>query len=172
LVSGKLHRHEAGLLDRVRPTKCTPILFVGSSPSQDEKLPTIAPDTWASTGNPSIRKLTSSIVAPASFSRPIAMALKSAPDRGARDWKFARRRRAGSSNGSRPAPTGTSNSPSNPEFFIGITREWGQAEQLATFGELIDHEVTTGCFEEPIEMRPSRHRRHGLCIGDHKVPSR
>ena len=89
-----------------------------------------------------------------------------------RDWKFARPRRSGSSNGSRPAPTGTSNSPSNPEFFIGITWEWGQTEQLATFGELVDHEVTTGCFEEPIEMRASRHRRDAFYIGDHEVPSR
>ena len=85
---------------------------------------------------------------------------------------FARPRRSGSSNGSRPAPPGTSNSPSNPEFFIGITWEWGQTEQLATFGELVDHEVTTGCFEEPIEMRASRHRRDAFYIGDHEVPSR
>jgi hypothetical protein len=65
------------------------------------------------------------------------MALKSAPDRGARDWKFARLRRSGSSKGSRPAPAGTSDSPSNPEFFIWVTREWGQTEQLATFGKLL-----------------------------------
>jgi hypothetical protein len=172
LASSKLHRHEASLLDRVGATKCTPILFVRRSPSQDEKRPTVASKYLGIDRKPSIRKLTFSMVAPASFSRAIAMALKSAPERGARDWKFARPRRPRSSNGSRPAPMGTSNSPSNPKFFIGITREWGQTEQIATFGELVDHEVTTGCFEEPVEMRPSRHRRDVLCIGDHEVPSR
>ena len=89
------------------------------------------------------------------------MALKSAPDRGARDWKF-RRPEIRLLKRLLPGHNGDLKQPVEPGVLHWIIREMGQAEQLATFGELVDHEVTTGCFEEPIEMRPSRHRRDVL----------